>query len=247
MSRKIKKILRSKSGRGLGGTISVRHQGGAHKRYLRLIDWRREKYGVPAKVMTVEFDPNRSAKITLLNYKDGEKRYIVAIEGLQVGDEVVSGPEAEIKIGNALPLGKIPLGTAVHCLEIKPGKGAQLVRGAGGAAYIMSRQSGLVTMKLPSGEIRLFSEECLATIGQIGNITWKDRVIGKAGRNIRLGIRPTVRGVAMNPHSHPHGGGEGRSGIGMPSPVSPWGKKTLGKKTRRPKKYSDRIIVKRIN
>jgi len=245
MSRRLKKILKRKSGRGAGGTISVRHQGGGSKRFLRIIDWRREKFGVSATVVSIEEDPNRSARIALLSYQDGEKRYIIHPEGLKIGETVVSGEEAEIKVGNSLPLARIPLGTAVHCLEIRPGKGAQLVRGAGGAAFIMAKEKGRATVKLPSGEIRLFSEKCLATVGQLGNIDWKNRVIGKAGRNIRLGIRPSVRGVVMNPHSHPHGGGEGRSGIGMPSPVSPWGKKTLGFKTRRPKKYSDRLIVKR--
>lgn len=243
MSRKLKIILRKKSGRGAGGTVSVRHQGGGSKRFLRMIDWHREKFGVPAVVMGIEEDPNRSAKIVLLNYQDGEKRYIIQPEGLKVGDIVVSGEAAEIKVGNSLPLAKIPPGIAIHCLEIRPGKGAQLVRGAGGAAYLMAKENGSATVRLPSGEIRLFSEKCLATIGQLGNIDWKNRVIGKAGRNINLGIRPSVRGVAMNPHSHPHGGGEGRSGIGMPSPVSPWGKKTLGYKTRNHKKYSNKLIV----
>jgi large subunit ribosomal protein L2 len=238
-------ILKKKSGRGAGGTVSVRHQGGGGKRYLRIIDWRREKFGVPAVVVGIEEDPNRSAQIALLSYQDGDKRYILAPEGLIIGSEVVAGEDVEIKVGNALPLAKIPLGMAIHCLELRPGKGAQLVRGAGGAAFIMARENGVATVRLPSGEIRLFPEKCLATIGQLGNIDWKNRVIGKAGRNIRLGIRPSVRGVAMNPHSHPHGGGEGRSGVGKPSPVSPWGRKTLGYKTRKPKKYSNKLIVQR--
>jgi len=246
MSKKLKIILSKNSGRAADGTISVRHQGGGSKRYLRIIDWKREKFNIPARVLSLEFDPNRSAQIALLQYHDGEKRYILAPTELKIGDEVTSGENVEIKSGNTLPLSKIPSGMPIHCLEIRPGKGAQLVRGAGGAAFIMAKENGMVTIKLPSGEIRLFSEKALATIGQIGNLEWKNRFIGKAGRNIRLGIRPGVRGVAMNPHSHPHGGGEGRSGIGMPSPVSPWGKKTLGFKTRKHKKYSNKLIIKRF-
>lgn len=245
MSKKLKKILKKKSGRGAGGKISTRHQGGRRKRYLREIDWKRDKIGIKAVVESIEYDPNRTAPIALLNYEDGDKRYIIAPEGLKVKDEVCSGPEAELKIGNALPLVKIPVGTVIHCLEIRPGKGAQLIRGAGDGGTIMNRENGMVTVKLPSGELKLFPQQAMATIGQVGNVGWKDRILGKAGRKRRMGIRPTVRGVAQDPHSHPHGGGEGRSGIGRPSPVSPWGKKTLGKKTRKPKKYSDKLIIKR--
>ena len=244
-NRKLKKILKKSSGRGSDGTISVRHQGGGSKRFLRLIDWKRDKTGLVAKVLRIEYDPNRNTDLALLQYSDGEQRYILMPEGLKVGETVVSGEDVEIKVGNCLPLAKIPVGTAIHCLEIFPGKGAQLVRGAGGAAYIMSREAGLVTVKLPSGEIRLFPEIGKATIGQLGNLDWKTRIIGTAGRKIRMGIRPTVRGVVQDPRSHPHGGGNGRSGIGMPSPVSPWGKKTLGFKTRKHKKYSDKLIIKR--
>jgi len=245
MNKKLKKILLKTGGRDAAGHVAVRHQGGGSKRYLREIDWKRNKVGITAKVIDFEYDPNRGAPLALLQYSDGERRYILAPEGLKIGDVVSSGPEAEIKVGNALPLGKIPIGTAVHCLEIKPGKGAQLVRGAGNAAYIMAKEKGKATVKLPSGELRLFSSQAMATIGQIGNIGRKGRILGKAGRKRRIGIRPTVRGVSQNPRSHPHGGGEGRSGIGMPSPVSRWGKKTLGLKTRKPKKYSDKLIVKR--
>lgn len=245
MTNKLKKILKRSSGRGSDGTISVRHQGGGSKRFLRIVDWKRDKLNIPARVLEFEYDPNRNVNLAVLQYSDGEKRYIPAPEGLKIGEIVVSGDEVELKIGNTLPMAKIPLGMAIHCLEIFPGKGAQLVRGAGGIANIMAREGGMVTVKLPSGEIRLFSEKGKATIGQVGNIDWKTRIIGKAGRKIRMGIRPTVRGVAQDPRSHPHGGGDGKSGIGMPSPVSPWGKKTLGFKTRRPKKYSDKLIIKR--
>ncbi len=243
--RKLKKILKRSGGRGSNGTISVRHQGGGSKRFLRTIDWKRSKTDLPARVLGIEYDPNRNADLALLQYSDGERSYILRPEGLKVGDSVISGENVEIKVGNCLPLVKIPVGMAIHCLEIIPGKGAQLVRGAGGAAYIMSREGGLVTVKLPSGEIRLFPETGKATIGQLGNLDWKTRIIGTAGRKIRMGIRPTVRGVVQDPRSHPHGGGNGRSGIGMPSPVTPWGKKTLGFKTRKSKKYSDKLIVKR--
>jgi len=243
MNKRLRKILKKQGGRDAGGTISVRHQGGGSKRYLRVIDWKRDKFAVPGRVVCLEFDPNRSAQIALVQYLDGDQRYILAPVDLKVGDQIISGEKAEIKVGNTLPLGKIPLGLPIHCLEIRPGKGAQLVRGAGGAAFIMAKENGLVTIKLPSGEIKLFPEKALATIGQLGNLEWKNRFLGKAGRKIRLGIRPSVRGVAMNPHSHPHGGGDGRSGIGMPSPLSPWGKKTLGFKTRNHKKYSNKLII----
>jgi len=245
MDKKLKKILKKKSGRGANGSVSLRHHGGGSKRYLREIDWKRDKIGIPAKVVGIEYDPNRSASIALLHYQNGEEHYILAPEGLKIGDEVNSGPQVEIKIGNALPLKSIPVGMAIHCLEIKPKKGAQMVRAAGNAAYVMAKENGKVTVRLPSEELRIFPEEAMATIGQVGNIERRSIILGKAGRKRRMGIKPTVRGVAQNPHSHPHGGGEGRSGIGMPSPVSPWGKKTLGFKTRKHKKYSDKLIIKR--
>lgn len=245
MNKRLKKILKKKGGRDVLGHVAVKHQGGGSKRFLRVIDWRRDKIGIPALVTGFEYDPNRGASLALLQYQGGERRYILAPEGLKIGDIVCCGPNAEIKVGNALPLEKIQIGTAIHCLEIRPGKGAQMVRGAGNAAFIMAKEGKLVTVKLPSGEFRLFPQEAMATIGQVGNVGRKSQILGKAGRKRRMGIRPTVRGVAQDPRSHPHGGGEGRSGIGMPSPVSPWGKKTLGLKTRRPKKYSDKLIVKR--
>ncbi len=245
MSKKLKRILKKRGGRDAAGHISTRHQGGESKRYLREIDWRREKIGMPAKVVGIEYDPNRGASIALLSYPDGDNRYILAPEGLKIGETLFSGPEAEIKIGNALPLSKIPAGLAIHCLEIKPGKGAQMVRGAGNAAVVLSKEGGKVAVKLPSGEVRAFFKEAMGTIGQVGNIEKRTLLFGKAGRKRNLGIRPTVRGVAQNPRTHPHGGGEGRSGIGRVSPVSPWGKRTLGKKTRRPHKYSDKDIIKR--
>jgi len=247
MSRKLKRILPKKSGRDAAGHVSVRHQGGRHKRFLRRIDFKRDKLDLPGKVMAFEYDPNRTADIALLTYSDGEKRYILAPQGLKVGDQVVAGPEVEIKVGNTLPLKRIPVGTPIHNVELTPGKGGQIARGAGTAALIQSQEGGLVTVKLPSGEIRTLSENCLATLGQLGNLDWKNEVFGKAGRKRLMGIRPTVRGVAQHPDSHPHGGGEGRSGIGLKSPKSPWGKKTLGKKTRQPGRYSDKLIIKRIN
>lgn len=237
-------ILAKHSGRDVAGHVAVRHQGGRQKRYYRLIDWRRDKEGVPARVMAIEYDPNRSADVALLQYTDGEKRYILAPEGLGVG-AVLSGKSAEIKPGSSRVLGDMPVGTLVHAVEIKPGAGAQMMRSAGATASVLAKEGDRVQLKLPSGEIRIFSSLCRATVGQVGNVEWKNRVIGKAGRNRRLGIRPGVRGVAQNPRSHPHGGGEGRSGIGMPSPKSPWGKKTLGKKTRKRKKYSDKLILQR--
>lgn len=243
--KKLYSILAKKSGRDARGTISVRHQGGREKRFLRKIDWKRNKFDIPARVLSIEYDPNRTANIALLVYQDGEKRYILAPEDLKIGDQVVSGKEAEIKMGNAVPLRKIPVGLPIHNIELRPGKGGQIVRSAGTAAQIIAKEKDWATIKMPSGEQRLIPVDCLATIGQVSKPLWKTINLGKAGRKRHMGIRPTVRGVAMNPHSHPHGGGEGRSGIGMSSPKSPWGKKTLGKKTRRPKKYSDRYIIKR--
>jgi large subunit ribosomal protein L2 len=245
MSKKLLKILKKHSGRNNQGKVTVRHRGGGEKRFLREIDFRREKYDIPARVEMIEYDPNRTASIARLVYQDGERRYILAPKGLKVGESVISGKKAEVKIGNALPLKRIPVGTVIHNIELKPGKGGQLVRGAGGGAVLLSKEGKTTTIKLPSGEQRKISSECFATIGQLSKSEWKTVVIGKAGRKRHMGIRPTVRGVAQNPRSHPHGGGEGRSGIGMPSPKSPWGKKTKGKKTRRPKKYSDKLIIQR--
>jgi len=233
------------TGRNNQGRITCRHKGGGHKRRYRIIDFRRDKIGVPAKVAAIEYDPNRSARIALLVYADGEKRYIIWPEGLKVGDTVVSGPDAEIKVGNALPLRNIPVGTIVHNVELKPGKGGQLARSAGSFAQLMGKVGDYAQLRLPSGELRLVHLDCMATIGQVGNLDHENIVIGKAGRSRWLGIRPTVRGTAMNPVDHPHGGGEGRT-FGK-HPVTPWGQPTKGYKTRRSKKYSDRFIIKRRN
>ncbi len=237
--------IKKTGGRNSHGHITVRHRGGGHKRMYRIIDFKRNKDNIPAKVAALEYDPNRTAFIALLHYADGEKRYIIAPEGLQVGDTVVSGEEVDIQVGNYLPLKNIPVGTQVSCIEIRPGKGAQFARSAGTYATIKAIEEDKVYLQLPSGEIRLFSPNARAMIGRVSNPDWHNVTLGKAGRKRWLGIRPTVRGVAQHPGSHPHGGGEGRSGIGMPSPKSPWGKKTLGKKTRKAKKYSDKIIVQR--
>lgn len=238
-------ILPKHSGRDVAGHVAVRHQGGRHKRYYRIIDWKRDKIGIPGRVISMGYDPNRSADIALLQYPDGEKRYILAPVGLAIGAQVISSDTAEIKAGNSLPLGMMPVGTMVHGIEITPGRGAQMIRSAGSSAMVLAREGDGVQVKLPSGEVRLFPVHARATVGQIGNVDWKNRVIGKAGRSRHMGKRPAVRGVAQNPRSHPHGGGEGRSGIGMPSPKSPWGKPTLGKKTRKKRKYSDTLIVQR--
>ncbi len=237
--------LHRHAGRNNQGRITTRHRGGGHKRLYRLVDFKRDKDGVPARVAAIEYDPNRSARIALLQYADGEKRYILAPVGLQVGDVVTSGPDAEIKPGNALPLEKIPVGTLVHNVELQPGHGGQLVRAAGTAAQIMAKEGEYAQLRLPSGEVRRVHLRCRATVGQVGNVEHEAIKLGKAGRKRWLGIRPTVRGVAQDPRSHPHGGGEGRSPIGMPGPVSPWGKPTLGKKTRKPRKRSDKDIIKR--
>jgi large subunit ribosomal protein L2 len=237
--------LHRHAGRNNQGRITTRHRGGGHKRLYRIVDFKRDKDGVPARVAAIEYDPNRSARIALLHYADGEKRYILAPVGLQVGDVVTSGPDAEIKPGNALPLEKIPVGTLVHNVELQPGHGGQLVRAAGTAAQIMAKEGEYAQLRLPSGEVRRVHLRCKATVGQVGNVEHEAIKLGKAGRKRWLGIRPTVRGVAQDPRSHPHGGGEGRSPIGMPSPVSPWGKPTLGKKTRKPRKRSDKDIIKR--
>lgn len=241
----LKNILSKHSGRDSQGHVSVRHQGGRHKRFYRDIDWRRDKYGVNAEVVTIEYDPNRSAQIALLHYSDGEKRYILSPNELVVGQKIVSGDSAEIKPGNALKLGLMPVGTFVHNVEIQPGRGAQMMRSAGTSAMVLAKDGHTIQLKLASGEIRVFKSECMATVGQLSNIERKNRVIGKAGRSRHMGIRPTVRGVAQNPRTHPHGGGEGRSGIGLKSPKSPWGKRTLGKRTRKRTKYSDSVILQR--
>lgn len=239
------RILSKKSGRDSQGHVSMRHQGGREKRFLRIIDWKRDKIDMNGTVISIEYDPNRSANIALVQYLDGEKRYIIMPLGLKIADQITSGPKAEIKVGNTLPLKNIPVGTVVHNLELTPGKGAQLARSAGAQATLSSKENGMCHIKFPSGEVRLIRENCYATVGQVGNIDWKNISLGKAGRKRHMGIRPTVRGVAQNPRSHPHGGGEGRSGIGMPSPKSPWGKKTLGKRTRDKGKYSNHMIIQR--
>ena len=234
-------------GRNNNGRITVRHIGGGNRIKYRIIDYKRNKDGIPAKVATIEYDPNRTAYIALLNYADGEKRYILAPLGLNVGDTVVSGPEADIKAGNSLPLENIPVGTLVHNVELQPGKGGQMVKTAGAFAQLMAKENGYATLRLPSGEMRKVLLSCKATIGQVGNLDHELVSLGKAGRKRHMGIRPTVRGVVMNPNDHPHGGGEGKSPVGMPSPVTPWGKPALGYKTRKHNKASDRFIVKRIN
>jgi len=241
---KLKRILPKTGGRDNQGRVAVRHIGGQSKRFLRIIDFKREKYGVPAKVVSIEYDPNRTANIALLLYADGERRFILAPDGLAVGETVVSGSEAEVKIGNALPLEKIPVGTQIHNIELKPGQGGQIIRAAGEAASVLAQEEQFTQIKLPSGEVRRVNKKCLATIGQLGRADWKLKKIGKAGRKRHLGIRPTVRGVAQNPRSHPHGGGEGRSGIGMPKPKTYAGRAAVGK-TRKKNKYSDKLIVKR--
>lgn len=236
--------LKSRGGRNNHGRLTVRHQGGGVKRMYRLIDFKRIKDDIPAKVVSIEYDPNRTAYIALVNYADGAKSYILAPVGLKVGDTVVSGETADIKPGNCLPLRRIPVGTMIHNIELKPGKGAQLVRSAGVSAQLMAKESEYVHVRLPSNEMRLIHGNCKASIGQVGNLEHENVKIGKAGRKRHMGIRPSVRGVVMNPVDHPHGGGEGRSPIGRKSPVSPWGQKTLGFKTRK-KKASDKYIVTR--
>lgn len=237
--------LNKTGGRNAQGRLTVRHHGGGSRRLYRIIDFKRDKDGIPAKVASIEYDPNRSARIALLHYADGEKRYILAPLGLAVGDKVMSGPGADIKPGNALFLRDIPVGTMIHNIELVPGHGGQLVRSAGAAAQLMAKEGEMALVRLPSGEQRLFKLNCKATIGQVGNVEHENISLGKAGRARWLGIRPTVRGVVMNPVDHPHGGGEGKSPIGRPSPVTPWGKPTLGYKTRKANRPSDKYIVKR--
>ena len=239
--------LKKNSGRNAQGKITVRHRGGGNRRKYRIIDFKRNKDGIPAKVATIEYDPNRTANIALLHYADGEKAYILAPVGLEVGTTVLSGPTADIKPGNAMALKDMPVGTVIHNIELKPGKGAQLVRSAGVSAQLMAKEGKKALLRLPSGEMRFVSIDCKATIGQVGNIEHGNVVIGKAGRKRHMGIRPTVRGSVMNPCDHPHGGGEGRTSIGRPSPVTPWGKPALGYKTRKKNKASDKLIVSRRN
>jgi large subunit ribosomal protein L2 len=237
--------IHRKGGRNNQGKLTVRHHGGGHKRQYRVIDFKRNKDGIPGRVATIEYDPNRTANIALINYVDGEKRYIIAPKGLKVGMEVMSGPTADIKVGNSLPLINIPVGTVIHNIELKPGKGGQLVRSAGTEAQLLGKEGQYVLVRLNSGETRMILSNCRATIGQVGNLEHELVNIGKAGRSRWLGIRPTVRGSVMNPNDHPHGGGEGRSPIGRKSPMSPWGKPTLGYKTRKKNKHSDKYIVRR--
>ena len=237
--------LKKNSGRNAHGKITVRHRGGGNRRKYRIIDFKRNKDGIPAKVATIEYDPNRTANIALLNYADGEKRYILAPVGIKVGDTLMSGPEADIKPGNALALKNMPVGTIIHNIELKPGKGAQLVRSAGVSAQLMAKEGTKALLRLPSGEMRYVSIECKATIGQVGNAEHGNVVIGKAGRVRHMGIRPTVRGSVMNPCDHPHGGGEGRAPIGRSGPVTPWGKPAHGYKTRKKNKASNKLIVSR--
>ena len=237
--------LRHRAGRNFQGKITVRHQGGGARRKYRIIDFKRNKDGIPATVKAIEYDPNRTCFIALLYYADGEKRYILSPLGLKVGDTVMSGPEADIKPGNCLPIQNIPLGTLIHNVEIKVGRGGQMVRSAGTAAQVMAKEGAYAQVRLPSGEVRKVSMNARATVGQVGNTDHSNVRIGKAGRKRHMGIRPTVRGVVMNPCDHPHGGGEGKSPVGMPAPMSPWGKKTQGVKTRKHRKYSDKLIVNR--
>ncbi len=237
--------LSKKSGRNSYGRITVRHRGGGNKRKYRIIDFKRDKMDIPAEVLTLEYDPNRGAFISLVRYEDGEKRYIIAPNDLKVGDTIISSASADIKPGNALPIINIPVGTIIHNIELNPGRGAQFVRGAGNAAQLMAKEDGMALVRLPSGELRKFRLNCMATIGQVSNLDHENIQIGKAGRKRHMGIRPTVRGSVMNPCDHPHGGGEGKSPIGRPGPVTPWGKPTLGYKTRKKKNLSDKFIVKR--
>ncbi len=237
--------LKKSGGRNSYGRITVRHIGGGNRRKYRIIDWKRNKDGIRAKVATLEYDPNRTAYIALLQYADGERRYMLAPYGVKVGDMVVSGPDADIIPGNALPIQNIPIGTVIHNVELKPGKGAQMVRTAGAGAQLMAKEGDYAQVRLPSGEVRMVSVRCRATIGQVGNLEHETVSVGKAGRKRHFGVRPTVRGVVMNPVDHPHGGGEGKSPIGMPGPVTPWGVPTLGKKTRNRKKPSTKYIVKK--
>jgi large subunit ribosomal protein L2 len=236
--------LRKQGGRNSYGRVTVRHRGGGHRRAIRIVDFKREKRDIPARVAAIEYDPNRTARLALLFYADGEKRYIIAPLDLRVGDTVLSGAQAEVRIGNSLPIANIPVGTLVHNVELKEGKGAQLVRAAGGAAQLLAKEGDYAQVRMPSGEVRLVRQNCYATVGQVGNLDHSNVKLGKAGRKHHLGIRPAVRGTAMSPRDHPHGGGEGRQPTGLPGPKSPWGKPTRGYKTRRNKK-TDQFIVRR--
>lgn len=242
--RRLVEGLRKRAGRNNTGRVTVRHRGGGHKRRYRLIDFRRDKLNISARVEAVEYDPNRSARIALLLYADGQRRYIIAPLGLRVGDVVMSGPDAEVRVGNALPIRNIPVGTLIHNVELQPGRGGQLARSAGVSAQLLAKEGTYAQVRLPSGEVRMVHENCMATIGQVGNTEHGNIKLGKAGRKRWLGWRPTVRGSAMDPNSHPHGGGEGRAPIGMPGPKTPWGKPAMGIKTRRNKR-TDRFIVRR--
>jgi len=242
--RSLLKPLRKRGGRNMYGRITVRHRGGGHKRHFRVVDFKRDKFDIPARVAAIEYDPNRTARLALLHYVDGEKRYILAPVDLRVGDTVISGKGADVRPGNSLPIANIPVGTMVHNIELKQGRGGQLVRAAGGAAQLLAKEGDYAQVRLPSGEVRLVLQKCYATIGQVGNLDHGNIKLGKAGRKRHLGIRPTVRGSAMSPRDHPHGGGEGRQPIGMPGPKSPWGKPTLGYKTRRNKR-TEKYIVRR--
>jgi large subunit ribosomal protein L2 len=242
-----KSLLRpvpKRAGRNFRGKVTVRHQGGGHKRRYRIIDFKRDKQGVPGRISTIEYDPNRSARIALVVYADGDKRYIPAPLGLKVGDVVMSGPQSEVRVGNAMPIANIPVGSTIHNVELQVGRGGQIARAAGTSAQVLAKEGRYAQIRMPSGEVRLVNVDCTATIGQVGNTEHGNIVLGKAGRNRWLGIRPSVRGTAMDPRSHPHGGGEGRSPVGMPGPKSPWGKPTLGYKTRR-NKTTNRWIVRR--
>ena len=239
--------LKKNAGRNFRGKITVRHQGGGYRHKYRVIDFKRNKDGIPATVKTIEYDPNRTANIALICYADGEKRYIIAPNELKVGDVLYSGADADVKVGNALPLANIPVGTMIHNIELQPGKGAQLCRAAGNGAQLMAKEGAYAQVRLPSGEVRMIRMECRATIGEVGNIDHGLVNLGKAGRKRHMGIRPTVRGSVMNPNDHPHGGGEGKAPVGRPGPVTPWGKPALGYKTRKKTKASDQFIVKRRN
>ncbi|PKN88213.1 MAG: 50S ribosomal protein L2 [Chloroflexi bacterium HGW-Chloroflexi-8] len=239
-------IRKATGGRNMSGRITVRHHGGGHKRYIRIVDFKRDKKEIPARVVAIEYDPNRTARLALVNYADGEKRYILAPVGLKVGDPVLTSASAEIRVGNCLPISRIPLGTMIHNIEMMEGRGGQMVRSAGTAAQLLAKEGDFAQVRLPSGEVRLIRQTCYATIGQVGNLDHKNIKLGKAGRKRHLGIRPTVRGTAMSPRDHPHGGGEGRQPAGMPGPKTPWGKPTRGYKTRR-NKNTDKYIVKRRN
>lgn len=239
--------LKKHAGRNVRGKITVRHRGGGYRPKYRIIDFKRDKDGVPGTVATIEYDPNRTANIALINYADGEKRYIIAPNKLNVGDVIESGAEADIKVGNALPLANIPVGTIIHNVELKPGKGGQMVRSAGNGAQLMAKEGAFAQVRLPSGEVRKVHIGCRATVGEVGNLDHQNIQIGKAGRKRHMGIRPTVRGSVMNPNDHPHGGGEGRTSIGRKAPMTPWGKKAMGVKTRKNKKASTKLIVRRRN